>query len=103
MRSTREVTKHPYPYPYPYPYEAEGSGAVRVRPYLSHPRSSCPLFELGWGGVGWQILGFLLSGVVLSQFGLIRNVTDVKALSELGILFLVSQSVSQSVGQSVGH
>eukprot|EP00897_Mesotaenium_endlicherianum_P010874 jgi/Mesen1/9815/ME000007S09870 len=35
------------------------------------------------------ILGFLLSGVVLSQFGLIRNVTDVKALSELGILFLL--------------
>lgn len=35
------------------------------------------------------ILGFLLSGVVLSQFGLIRNVSDVKALSELGILFLL--------------
>eukprot|EP00271_Cylindrocystis_brebissonii_P002313 TRINITY_DN12842_c0_g6_i1.p1 TRINITY_DN12842_c0_g6~~TRINITY_DN12842_c0_g6_i1.p1 ORF type:complete len:1052 (+),score=209.97 TRINITY_DN12842_c0_g6_i1:519-3674(+) len=35
------------------------------------------------------VLGFLLSGVFLSQFGLIRNVTDVKALSELGILFLL--------------
>ncbi|CAM6096927.1 unnamed protein product [Calypogeia fissa] len=35
------------------------------------------------------ILGFLLSGVVLNQMGLIRNVTDVKALSELGILFLL--------------
>ncbi|KAL3691276.1 hypothetical protein R1sor_004927 [Riccia sorocarpa] len=35
------------------------------------------------------ILGFLLSGVVLNQLGLIRNVTDVKALSELGILFLL--------------
>ncbi|XP_024517682.1 K(+) efflux antiporter 3, chloroplastic isoform X3 [Selaginella moellendorffii] len=35
------------------------------------------------------ILGFLLSGVVMNQLGLIRNVTDIKALSELGILFLV--------------
>ncbi|BBN13424.1 K+:H+ antiporter [Marchantia polymorpha subsp. ruderalis] len=35
------------------------------------------------------ILGFLLSGVILNQLGLIRNVTDVKALSELGILFLL--------------
>ncbi|KAL2622723.1 hypothetical protein R1flu_002928 [Riccia fluitans] len=35
------------------------------------------------------ILGFLLSGVILNQMGLIRNVTDVKALSELGILFLL--------------
>jgi hypothetical protein len=36
------------------------------------------------------ILGFLLSGVVLNQLGLIHSVTDIKALSELGILFLVS-------------
>ncbi|KAJ7553953.1 hypothetical protein O6H91_06G120000 [Diphasiastrum complanatum] len=35
------------------------------------------------------ILGFLLSGVVLNQLGLIRNVMDIKALSELGILFLL--------------
>ncbi|EFJ25893.1 hypothetical protein SELMODRAFT_51301, partial [Selaginella moellendorffii] len=35
------------------------------------------------------ILGFLLSGVVMNQLGLIRNVTDIKALSELGILFLL--------------
>lgn len=35
------------------------------------------------------ILGFFLSGVVLNQLGLIRNITDVKALSELGILFLL--------------
>ena len=38
----------------------------------------------------WQILGFFLTGVVLNQLGLIRNIVDVKALSELGILFLVS-------------
>ncbi|CAI5502738.1 unnamed protein product [Closterium sp. Naga37s-1] len=36
-----------------------------------------------------QILGFLLSGVALNQLGLIRNISDVKALSELGILFLL--------------
>eukprot|EP00250_Pteridium_aquilinum_P020013 c24667_g1_i1 orf=705-3422(-) len=35
------------------------------------------------------ILGFFLSGVVLNQLGLIRNIMDVKALSELGILFLL--------------
>lgn len=35
------------------------------------------------------ILGFFLSGVVLNHLGLIRNITDVKALSELGILFLL--------------
>ncbi|CAI5954727.1 unnamed protein product [Closterium sp. NIES-65] len=35
------------------------------------------------------ILGFLLSGVALNQLGLIRNISDVKALSELGILFLL--------------
>lgn len=37
-----------------------------------------------------QILGFFFAGVVLNQFGLIRNLTDVKILSEWGILFLVS-------------
>ncbi|XP_025680460.1 K(+) efflux antiporter 3, chloroplastic isoform X5 [Arachis hypogaea] len=36
-----------------------------------------------------KILGFFLAGVVLSQFGLIRNLTDVKVLSEWGILFLL--------------
>jgi hypothetical protein len=36
------------------------------------------------------ILGFFFAGVVLNQFGLIRNLTDVKVLSEWGILFLVS-------------
>ncbi|XP_071721694.1 K(+) efflux antiporter 3, chloroplastic [Rutidosis leptorrhynchoides] len=35
------------------------------------------------------ILGFFLAGVVLNQFGLIRNLTDVKVLSEWGILFLL--------------
>ncbi|KAH7426956.1 hypothetical protein KP509_10G023600 [Ceratopteris richardii] len=35
------------------------------------------------------ILGFFLSGVVMNQLGLIRNLLDVKALSELGILFLL--------------
>eukprot|EP00850_Spirogloea_muscicola_P015217 SM000115S23896 [mRNA] locus=s115:2248:8946:- [translate_table: standard] len=35
------------------------------------------------------ILGFLLSGIVLNQLKLIHNIADVKALSELGILFLV--------------
>lgn len=35
------------------------------------------------------ILGFFLSGVVLNQLGLIRNIVDIKALSELGILFLL--------------
>ncbi|MED6134053.1 K(+) efflux antiporter 3, chloroplastic [Stylosanthes scabra] len=35
------------------------------------------------------ILGFFFAGVVLNQFGLIRNLTDVKILSEWGILFLV--------------
>lgn len=35
------------------------------------------------------ILGFFISGVVLNQLGLIRNILDVKALSELGILFLL--------------
>ncbi|KAF3435851.1 hypothetical protein FNV43_RR22943 [Rhamnella rubrinervis] len=35
------------------------------------------------------ILGFFFAGIVLNQFGLIRNLTDVKVLSEWGILFLV--------------
>lgn len=35
------------------------------------------------------ILGFFCAGVVLNQFGLIRNLTDVKVLSEWGILFLL--------------
>eukprot|EP00850_Spirogloea_muscicola_P011015 SM000067S20292 [mRNA] locus=s67:73176:79809:- [translate_table: standard] len=35
------------------------------------------------------ILGFLLSGIVLNQLKLIHNIADVKALSELGILFLL--------------
>ncbi|KAM7459259.1 hypothetical protein LguiA_036759 [Lonicera macranthoides] len=35
------------------------------------------------------ILGFFFAGVVLNQFGLIRNITDVKVLSEWGILFLI--------------
>ncbi|CAN6361904.1 unnamed protein product, partial [Urochloa humidicola] len=36
-----------------------------------------------------EILGFFCAGVVLNQFGLIRNLTDVKLLSEWGILFLL--------------
>ncbi|KAI3786262.1 hypothetical protein L1987_39823 [Smallanthus sonchifolius] len=35
------------------------------------------------------ILGFFFAGVVLNQFGLISNLTDVKVLSEWGILFLL--------------
>ncbi|KAG6498664.1 K(+) efflux antiporter 3, chloroplastic-like [Zingiber officinale] len=35
------------------------------------------------------ILGFFCAGVVLNQFGLIRNLLDVKLLSEWGILFLL--------------
>ncbi|XP_012572450.1 K(+) efflux antiporter 3, chloroplastic isoform X2 [Cicer arietinum] len=35
------------------------------------------------------ILGFFCAGVVLNQFGLIRNLEDVKVLSEWGILFLL--------------
>lgn len=35
------------------------------------------------------ILGFFFAGVVLNQFALIRNLTDVKVLSEWGILFLL--------------
>ncbi|WOL08938.1 K(+) efflux antiporter 3, chloroplastic [Canna indica] len=35
------------------------------------------------------ILGFFVAGVVLNQFGLIRNLLDVKLLSEWGILFLL--------------
>ncbi|XP_031131071.1 K(+) efflux antiporter 3, chloroplastic [Ipomoea triloba] len=35
------------------------------------------------------ILGFFFAGVVLNQFGLIRNLMDVKVLSEWGILFLL--------------
>ncbi|CAI0448708.1 unnamed protein product [Linum tenue] len=35
------------------------------------------------------ILGFFFAGVVLNQFGFIRNLTDVKVLSEWGILFLL--------------
>ncbi|KAL1534441.1 K(+) efflux antiporter 3, chloroplastic [Salvia divinorum] len=35
------------------------------------------------------ILGFFSAGVILNQFGLIRNLTDVKVLSEWGILFLL--------------
>ncbi|EAY83913.1 hypothetical protein OsI_39137 [Oryza sativa Indica Group] len=40
-------------------------------------------------GGGGGILGFFCAGVVLNQFGLIRNLTDVKLLSEWGILFLL--------------
>ncbi|KAL6012748.1 K(+) efflux antiporter 3, chloroplastic [Asimina triloba] len=35
------------------------------------------------------ILGFFFAGIVLNQCGLIRNLTDVKVLSEWGILFLL--------------
>ncbi|KAK8530068.1 hypothetical protein V6N12_060826 [Hibiscus sabdariffa] len=35
------------------------------------------------------ILGFFFAGVVLNRFALIRNLTDVKVLSEWGILFLL--------------
>ncbi|XVF45773.1 hypothetical protein PTKIN_Ptkin02bG0233200 [Pterospermum kingtungense] len=35
------------------------------------------------------ILGFFFAGVILNQFALIRNLTDVKVLSEWGILFLL--------------
>ncbi|XP_039039808.1 K(+) efflux antiporter 3, chloroplastic-like [Hibiscus syriacus] len=35
------------------------------------------------------ILGFFFAGVVLNRFALIRNITDVKVLSEWGILFLL--------------
>lgn len=35
------------------------------------------------------VLGFFFAGIVLNQFGLIRNLTDVKVLSEWGILFLL--------------
>lgn len=35
------------------------------------------------------ILGFFCAGVILNQLGLIRNLTDVKVLSEWGILFLL--------------
>ncbi|XP_031390985.1 K(+) efflux antiporter 3, chloroplastic isoform X1 [Punica granatum] len=35
------------------------------------------------------ILGFFFAGIVLNQFGLIRNLTDIKVLSEWGILFLL--------------
>ncbi|KAJ3674522.1 hypothetical protein LUZ60_005138 [Juncus effusus] len=35
------------------------------------------------------ILGFFCAGVALNQFGFIRNLTDVKLLSEWGILFLL--------------
>ncbi|KAM1105940.1 hypothetical protein FF1_002862 [Malus domestica] len=35
------------------------------------------------------ILGFFFAGITLNQFGLIRNLTDVKVLSEWGILFLL--------------
>ncbi|GAB4853373.1 K(+) efflux antiporter 3, chloroplastic [Ancistrocladus abbreviatus] len=35
------------------------------------------------------VLGFFFAGVVLNQFGLIRNLTDVKVLSEWGVLFLL--------------
>ncbi|CAA0806746.1 K(+) efflux antiporter 3- chloroplastic [Striga hermonthica] len=35
------------------------------------------------------ILGFFFAGVVLNQLGVIRNITDVKVLSEWGILFLL--------------
>ncbi|GMY38904.1 K(+) efflux antiporter 3, chloroplastic [Fagus crenata] len=35
------------------------------------------------------ILGFFFGGIVLNQFGLFRNLTDVKILSEWGILFLL--------------
>lgn len=52
-----------------------------------------------------QILGFLLSGVALNELGLIRNISDVKALSELGILFLVSNGRAilplKSMGKSL--
>ncbi|KAJ8764789.1 hypothetical protein K2173_009194 [Erythroxylum novogranatense] len=35
------------------------------------------------------ILGFFFAGIVLNQLGFIRNLTDVKVLSEWGILFLL--------------
>ncbi|KAE8008246.1 hypothetical protein FH972_004776 [Carpinus fangiana] len=35
------------------------------------------------------ILGFFFGGIILNQFGLFRNLTDVKVLSEWGILFLL--------------
>lgn len=35
------------------------------------------------------ILGFFFAGIILNQFGLIRNITDIKVVSEWGILFLL--------------
>ncbi|GFH24862.1 predicted protein, partial [Haematococcus lacustris] len=35
------------------------------------------------------VLGFLFSGVMLQQLGLIRDPKDMEALSELGVLFLL--------------
>ncbi|KAH1137734.1 hypothetical protein GYH30_027642 [Glycine max] len=54
--------------------------------HLDHPLS---LVKTSIWNQFFPILGFFCAGVVLNQFGLIRNLTDVKALSEWGILFLL--------------
>lgn len=45
-----------------------------------------PVFKIARAS---PILGFFFAGIVLNQFGIIRNLTDVKVLSEWGILFLL--------------
>lgn len=56
-----------------------------------------------WLYVGcFQILGFFFAGIVLNQFGVIRNILDVKLLSEWGILFLVSHINCFFMYQCVG-
>ncbi|KAL2600076.1 hypothetical protein AAZV13_10G089800 [Glycine max] len=54
--------------------------------HLDHPLS---LVKTSIWNQFFPILGFFCAGVVLNQFGLIRNLTNVKALSEWGILFLL--------------
>ncbi|KAH9655312.1 RCK N-terminal domain-containing protein [Citrus sinensis] len=45
-----------------------------------------PVFKIARAS---PILGFFFAGIVLNQLGIIRNLTDVKVLSEWGILFLL--------------
>ncbi|TVU49004.1 hypothetical protein EJB05_00294, partial [Eragrostis curvula] len=66
----------------PVKYRSPVPPSPRRRLSLAHHLKSPPDRTL-------QILGFFGAGVVLNQFGLIRNITDVKLLSEWGILFLL--------------
>ncbi|KAK8957546.1 hypothetical protein KSP39_PZI000456 [Platanthera zijinensis] len=86
--------------------QREGGGGFRIRAVIDVASAVDVINDLGFDTLTFlavtvmvvpafkfirasPILGFFFAGVVLNQFGLFRNLTDVKVLSEWGILFLL--------------